>query len=439
MRALITDGEQRPALAIARSLGGRGIEVHVGTHLATSLASSSRYCSAHVTYPSPERDQKSFDRFVLAAARRGDFDVILPVTDVVMHAISANQDALRHHCALACPPFTAFEIATDKWALVQRAEACGVPVPRTRFIDGLPDLRRNLTRVEVPAVVKPTRSRVRTSDGWVATSVQYVRSREELCQVYEETGALSNHPSLIQQRIVGPGLAIFVLFNHGELLIDFAHRRLREKPPSGGASVLSESVAVDPKLREYAVRLLGPLGWHGVAMLEFKQDQHTGEVFLIEVNGRFWGSLQLAIAAGVDFPYLTYQLAVGEKPSVPAGYRIGVKNRWLLGDLDHLLLRLGRDAGTLRLAESAPSKLRTVLDFVKFAEPGLHYEILSADDPAPFLYELSQYSRTLVSGGARRIQACMPWKRGAMKPAVQATNTRTRASEPATHVGRLVR
>ena len=88
------------------------------------------------------------------------------------------------------------------------------------------------------------------------------------------------------------------------------------------------------------MRLLGPLGWHGVAMLEFKQDAAHREVFLIEVNGRFWGSLQLAIAAGVDFPYLTYQLAVGERPSVPRALPVGVKNRWLLGDLDHLLIRL---------------------------------------------------------------------------------------------------
>lgn len=437
MRTLVTDGEQRPALAIARSLGRRGIKVQVGAERDTSLASSSRYCSVHRTYPSPERDQKAFERFVLGCARRGEFDVILPVTDVVMHAIAANQDALRHHCALACPPFAAFETATDKWSLLQRAGACGVPVPRTRLVDGLPDLRKQLAGVDVPAVVKPTRSRVRTKDGWIATGVHYVPSREALCRLYEDTPYLSHHPSLIQQRIVGPGLAVFVLFSHGELLIDFAHRRLREKPPSGGASVLSESVAVDPQLREYAVRLLGPLGWHGVAMLEFKQDRRTGEIFLIEVNGRFWGSLQLAIAAGVDFPYLTYQLAVGERPSVPAGYRIGVKNRWLLGDLDHLLIRLSRSAGASSLPEPASSRLRAVLDFMKFVEPGLYYEIVSADDPAPFLYELSHYCRALVAGGARRAQACVPWMRPAATPGAGAMNTTVAATDSSRHIRRL--
>src|SRR5262249_38745780 len=151
-------------------------------------------------------------------------------------------------------------------------------------------------------------------------------------------------PSLVQQRIVGPGVGVFVLFDRGEIVADFAHRRLREKPPSGGASVLSESAPVDRALRDDARRLLGPLQWHGVAMLEYKQDQAGGGSYLMEVNGRFWGSLQLAIDAGVDFPHLACQLATGQRPAIDRPYAIGVKNRWLAGDLDHLLLRLFRSA-----------------------------------------------------------------------------------------------
>ena len=404
MKVLVTDGHQRPALAIVRSLGRRGVPVLVGAESPASLASSSKYCERHVTYPSPERDQKAFDRFMLALARRGEAEVILPVTDVAMAAVSANQDALRHHCALACPPFHAFEAVTDKWSLIKRAQACHVPTPRTRFVDGLSDLHKAADIADEPAVVKPIRSRMRTGAGWTGTTVHYSRSRAEIRTLFEETESLQRYPSLIQQRIVGRGVAIFVLFDHGRLLTDFAHRRLREKPPSGGASVLCESVAVDPRLREFAVRLLAPLGWHGVAMLEFKQDYRTGELYLIEVNGRFWGSLQLAIASGVDFPFMTYQLAIGERPSVPRGYRVGTRCRWLLGDLDHLLIRLTRSAADLNLADGAPSKLRATLDFLKFVEPGLYYEIISAADPAPVLQELAEYGRTLLEGVTRRFQ-----------------------------------
>jgi hypothetical protein len=87
---------------------------------------------------------------------------------------------------------------------------------------------------------------------------------------------------------------------------------------------------------------------------------------------------------------------------VPHTYRVGVKNRWLLGDLDHLFVRLAHRERDLNLAESAPSKLRTAIDFLKFAQPGLRYEILSATDPGPFMHELSHYTRTLAAAVARR-------------------------------------
>ena len=139
-------------------------------------------------------------------------------------------------------------------------------------------------------------------------------------------------------------------------------------------------------------------------MLEFKQDCRTGEVYLIEVNGRFWGSLQLAVEAGVDFPYLAYQLAVGERPTVPGGYRIGVRNRWLLGDLDHLVARLRHSAEALDLQPTAPSRMQATIEFLKFVEPGLSYEIISAEDPGPFAFELSEYGRNLLEGVRRRLR-----------------------------------
>src|SRR4029077_11048979 len=145
-------------------------------------------------------------------------------------------------------------------------------------------------------------------------------------------------------------------------------RRLVENPPAGGASVLSESAPVEARLRDDAIRLLGPIGWHGVAMMEYKQDQNTGDFFLMEINGRFWGSLQLAIDAGVDFPFLAWQLATGRRPEVPRPYAVGVKNRWLCGDVDHLLMRLFRSARSLQLPAGASSKWRAIADFLKFAE-----------------------------------------------------------------------
>ena len=395
MKAFVTDGDQRPALAIVRSLGRRGVSALVGAEHPVSLASSSKYCVRHVTYPSPELQPEAFRQFLLEFVAREKVDVIVPVTDVTTHWISLNRDALGRHSAIAAPPFEAFDVVTDKWSLLQRATRCGIPIPRTHFVDGIAGLKALVDRVEYPAVVKPVRSKIPTNHGWLRASAHYAHSEIDLWRLYEETDYLASYPSLIQERIVGPGLGVFVLFDHGQPLTAFAHRRLREKPPSGGVSVLCESVALDPRLKDYATRMLAPLGWHGVAMMEFKQDGRTGNAVLMEVNGRPWGSLQLAVDAGVDFPYLSYQLALGHRPDVAETYRLGVKSRWLLGDLDHLLLRLFHNDRDLHLPDSAPSKVAALVDFLKFAEPGLHYDVASSDDPNPFRYEACQYAKAL--------------------------------------------
>jgi predicted ATP-grasp superfamily ATP-dependent carboligase len=401
MKVLVTDGDARPALAIVRSLGRRGAAVLVGEERPVSLASSSRHCVRHVSYPSPYRDREAFERFLLEFVEREKVDVVMPVTDVTTYSVSRTQAALGRHAAVACPSFEAFDFVSDKWRLLQDATRCGVPVPRTEFVDGIAGLREVLHRVQYPAVVKPVRSRIPTDRGWRPTAVHYAYSEADLWRLFEETDYLTSSPSLIQERIVGPGLGVFVLFDRGEPVTAFAHRRLREKPPSGGVSVLRESVHLDPRLREQATRLLGPLGWHGVAMMEYKQDRRTGNLFLMEVNGRFWGSLQLAVDAGIDFPHQMCQLALGRRPGTAHAYRLGVKSRWLLGDLDHLLLRLFKRDRDLRLPDAAPSRTRTLLDFLKFADHGLHYEVLDRDDLLPFLYEIGQYVAALAGGAAR--------------------------------------
>jgi predicted ATP-grasp superfamily ATP-dependent carboligase len=397
----VTDGNERPALAIVRALGRRGMSVIVGDSERVSLASTSRYCASHINYPSPHLDRIGFERFLIDFVSRGGIDVVLPVTDITTHAVCTRQEAIRAHAALAVPPLAAFNSVSDKATLVAQAKRCGVPVPRTHLIENARRLLDVLSGLEYPVVVKPTRSRVPVEGGWLSTTVHYAGSPQELVDLYQHTPYLRSFPSLLQQRIVGPGLGVFMLFDRGRLVSEFGHVRLREKPPSGGVSVLRESTTVDSTLRDYAMRVFGPIGWHGVAMMEFKEDIRTGTRFLMEVNGRFWGSLQLAIDAGVDFPYLVCQLAMGQPPKAMPLYRPGVKSRWLLGDLDHLCLRLFKSDRALDLSPSAPSRVRTFVDFIKFHQRDMHYEIARLDDPRPFLYELNQFASGLSTSAVR--------------------------------------
>lgn len=161
--------------------------------------------------------------------------------------------------------------------------------------------------------------------------------------------------------------------------------------------MLRESIALPQPMTQYALRLLQHVDWHGVAMVEFKVDRHTGVPFLMEVNGRFWGSLQLALDAGLNFPLLLYRMACGDKINAPATtYKVGVKSRWLLGDLDHLLLRLFKSDAALCLPLGSTTKLKTLIEFCRFFQRNTRYEVNRLDDFKPFYYELRQYLARLL-------------------------------------------
>jgi predicted ATP-grasp superfamily ATP-dependent carboligase len=188
-------------------------------------------------------------------------------------------------------------------------------------------------------------------------------------------------------------VGIFLLIWDGEIRARFAHRRLREKPPAGGVSVYSESTAADADLVARSRGLLERLGWQGVAMVEYKVDRATGTPYLMEINGRLWGSLQLAIDAGVDFPALLVSWALGEHPATVSSWRSGVRLRWEWGNVDYLVTRIRRSNTELSLPPDAPGPWGSLRESGLVWRPGDRLEVLRARDPAPFLLESWRWLR----------------------------------------------
>jgi predicted ATP-grasp superfamily ATP-dependent carboligase len=230
-----------------------------------------------------------------------------------------------------------------------------------------------------PAVVKPHRSVISTARGRRKVSASYVADAAS-CRAVVAALPEGAFPILLQRRVRGPGEGLFLLRWDGCVVAAFAHRRLREKPPEGGVSVYRESIALPPQLLAAGTKLLDLLDWQGVAMVECKRDLETGQYVFMEVNGRLWGSLQLAIDAGVDFPALLVRCAQGTAPALVPAYRVGVRSRWFWGDVDHLYLRI-RNGGGLR------GRITAARDFLR-VQPGRdREEIFRWRDPAPFLLE----------------------------------------------------
>src|SRR5262245_28379133 len=336
MRILVTDGETRAALATVRALGARGHRVHVVARRRRSLAGASRFAAGEHLAANAASDPKGWAEAIAKLARDLDAELLLPVTDVSLGSVLAF--GLERRFPVAGPDREAFEQATDKHALLERSARLGLDCPQSVLIRGPAQLDQLPASLAYPVVLKPRRSCCLRNGRWVRDRVRVLRGPEELRAAREDTRAGGEF--LLQEFVPGHGEGIFLLTRNGRTLVSFAHRRIREKPPTGGVSVLRESIAPDPKLLEPSQRLLESLRWTGVAMVEFRRSP-TGRAALMELNPRLWGSLQLAIDAGVDFPSLLVDLHRGVAiPRVES--RVGVRSRWLLGDLDHLLISLHR-------------------------------------------------------------------------------------------------
>jgi predicted ATP-grasp superfamily ATP-dependent carboligase len=390
VRVLVTDGANRAALAITRSLGRAGHEVLVGEKHAPSLAQTSRYCSTRFVYPDPLHASEAFVETLARIVQERRVDAVLPVADITTFLVTGNRERFEPGCAVPFAPAAVVERAADKVDIVRTAMRLGVPVPHSIVVES-PASAPPAAELTVTLVIKPWRSRIRTADGWHSTEVSFAGDAAELARDLARRPA-HEFPVMLQERIVGPGVGVFACYHQGKPIALMSHRRIRERPPWGGVSVLSESVPLCPMARESALKLLDELHWHGVAMVEFKRDARDGVPKLMEINGRFWGSLQLAIDAGVDFPALLIEGVTRTSFGPPAEYRVGVRNRWWWGDVDSLLLTLRRR----RPAGVAPAanRLAELRRFAHFWGRNLYYENPKWYDLKPFLFETYRWLRS---------------------------------------------
>lgn len=337
-------------------------------------------------------DSNAFVAAIAGICARRSIDIVLPMTEVTTSLLT-EAGVLPAGTAVPFPDSTVVKRAADKGAVLQLAQELGVPIPRTIVLASPSDLAQGDLDLGYPIVIKPTRSRIRTASSLLSTGVTYAVDREDLDR---RIAALppAVFPVLLQERVEGPGVGLFACYDDGRAVALFAHRRLREKPPSGGVSVLSESAPLNPVAVDYADRLLRALNWKGVAMVEFKQDRLSGELRLMEINGRFWGSLQLAVDAGVDFPAIAAALAAGAKPAAVPEFRVGVRTRWFWGDVDSCWMVLSRSRARLDLPPHHPGRAGVLWEFIKSWGPGVHDEIFRFDDPKPWWLETRRRLRS---------------------------------------------
>lgn len=335
-RVLVLDGMWNKALACVRSLGKRGLFVTAGevTRLCTALFS--RYASRRAVYPSPVARPDDFMAWLMRELREQGHCFVLPSEFSTQQVIASHAGEISGYVRYPFPEFNLARNVHNKAYLMAVAIERKYPAPNTWFVREGAELSavRLANEITYPAVIKPTHS-----SG--SRGVAYAKDRYDFIVSYMRVHAKYPYP-LVQEYIPcgkgGGGFGVGALFNfESKPVAAFVYRRLREYPVSGGPSTLRESVKWD-ELRDTALRILSDLRWVGPAMVEFRLDERDGVPKLLEINPRLWGSLQLAVLSGVDFPYLMYKLATDGDVEPVFDYKAGVRCRWLIpGDFMHMV------------------------------------------------------------------------------------------------------
>lgn len=390
---LVTDGEQRAALALVRSLGQAGWRCIVTSQDGRSLAGASRHATRDVAVPDALAEPEAAVAALAALVRDESVALLVPTTEPAMLACLPARATLAP-ALIPFPDVDVFLRVSDKAALLEAATRVGISIPTQHRLGTAAELEALAPEtLRYPLVLKPARSVGEHRGSRHKMSVTYANDAAELRRRVGQLPAQA-FPLLLQQRIVGPGDGVFLLRWNDTIVARFAHRRLHERPPSGGVSVYREAVALDDELAARSIALLEAMEWRGVAMVEYKRDARDGTPYLMEINGRFWGSLQLAVDAGVDFPVLLAECALGATPAPVTTWSTGTRLRWWWGEMDHVLARLRRPAAALHLPADVPSLGRVCLDLATAPfRPRDREEILRPGDWRPFARETLAWIR----------------------------------------------
>src|SRR5208283_493521 len=387
-KVLLLDGYSTRTLACVRSWGNQGVAFAVGGESRWDMSLFSRYAREHFVYTSPKQDLLKFIEDINHYSAKFGADCIFPTSEAAIMACSKHRSRLL--AVPLIPKEHEIEIVFSKANTLQIAQSVGIAVPKTVVLSGNNPRALDEPHLNFPVVIKSESS---ASLGLAKTQTSrktaYAFSARDLKSECEARLA-KGQSVLVQEFIDGYGVGVSGLFAEGRAVALIGHRRIRESDPCGGPSALAETIAIDPGLLDATAALVNAIKFTGPAMVEYRIDRRTNCPYLMEINGRFWGSVLVASVAGLDLPYLYWKMVNGRSISPEEKhYRIGVRGRSVIGDTKHLLLCLKgkpkRWPGEIATRWSASKSY-----FGSFFDHRTHELICTARDPLPFVGRLVQ-------------------------------------------------
>jgi predicted ATP-grasp superfamily ATP-dependent carboligase len=379
-------------LTAIRELGRNGVPVHAIGSTPDSLGSQSRYCMS-----SSVRPQGVMAQWLPPLIEATGAGALLAISENDLRAL-AELPAEIHGCTILTPRAGQLDLVLDKRRTLEAARAVGIDVPTSWQPGPGDDPVARAKALTYPVIAK-----------WADTSAiaprlealgldfhkaEYARNAAELVALLDRYNPLGDWP-LVQSYAPGVGLGQMLFMHDGVATLRFQHRRLREWPPEGGVSTLCAAEPPGQHAAQMAKSeaLLASIDWHGPAMVEYRFDSATGRYLLMEINGRFWGSMPLAAHCGAAFAWESYRCALLPGDALPQTPRAGLRARYVVPDTRRLARVLFRRSALTDPA-CRPGRAETVLRYIAdFFDPRVRYYVGSPDDPRPLRSDLVKIAR----------------------------------------------
>ena len=368
-------------LSVVRSLGRHGIRVVAVESNRYKVGLKSRYCEVVIAPCNIIDDEEPWlDFLIKLAAREQIKPVLFPTEDAYVLFLAKHREVLSRHYEFNVAPDEIVDAAVSKLGTYQLAVQCDIPTPWTYVIKTMADYEKIATKITFPCALKPSYAHVWLKN-YTHEKLLVIEQPRELEERLKELAQLGIE--VVLQEIVPGGdnqVYVFAVYVSRERqVLGYAHlHKIRQQPVDFGVGAFAIS-ANEPRLTETALKMIERSGYSGMASTEYKLDPRDGQFKLIDINPRTCMIGELAIASGVDLPYLYYCDVTGQKIEPVKQSRVGIK--WLCFEWDFLSFLEYRRRGQLTLI-SWLSSLRGEKVYAYYAK----------DDPKPFWFACYRFA-----------------------------------------------